>query len=218
MTMSKSLEYLRFLEQTPNVTNSDFVPVVIDNVFTDSQIASIYSQLEIADDSKTQIKPFAGHKVWQRRFGPEVEKAIRDVAISVTGTQMMLNGDYSFTRYSPEYGYECKLFPHYDTRHSQRLTVDVQLNYDEDWKVIVEEQEFLLKYNQALVFTGTQQIHWREKKKLKPSSRIDMLLSHLSYHPSLPYDNNQVAVLEERSRFLMELYDFNNKEEVYAYE
>ena len=208
--MSKSKEYLDFLSNTATVSNSDFKPIVIDQVFTEEQIEDIYNQISIADDSKTQIKPFAGHKVWQRRFGKSIEQTIRNVAKDATGIPMRLNGDYSFTRYSPEYGYECRLFPHYDTRNSQRLTVDIQLDFDEDWRVVVEEEPFLLKHNQALIFLGTQQIHWREHKKLKKSSKIDMLLSHLSYTPAVPYDINQIEILEERSKFLMDMYKFDN--------
>lgn len=215
-SMSKSKEYLEFLKNTPSVSNSDFKPILVDNIFTSEQISDIYNQIKVADDSRTQIKTFAGHKVWQRRFGKSIEQRIRDIAKEATGLSMRLNGDYSFTRYSPEYGYECKLFPHYDTRNSQRLTIDIQLDFDEEWKVIVEEESFLLKYNQALIFLGTQQIHWREKKKLQKNSKIDMLLSHLSYTPPVPYDTNQVDILENRSKFLMDLYGFNNLPKEYT--
>jgi hypothetical protein len=129
-----------------------------------------------------------------------------------TGHQVYLDEMPFFLRYYSGYGYEPKLAPHYDNRPSQRLTLDIQLNYDEEWAVVVEEKKYVLKYNQGLIFKGTQQMHWREKKVLKPNTTIDMFISNLTYVPDRPLDPNQIEKMEARSMCLMSELNIDNRE------
>jgi hypothetical protein len=117
-----------------------------------------------------------------------------------------------FLRYYSGYGYEPKLAPHYDKRESQRFTLDIQLNYDEEWAVVVEEKSYTLKYNQGLIFKGTQQMHWRESKVLKPDTTIDMFISNFTFVPDRPIDDGQLDKMEMRSMLLMKELNINNQE------
>ena len=102
-----------------------------------------------------------------------------------------------------------KLFPHTDMRDKQRITFDIQVRADEEWGVVVEDIEYFLEDNQALVFAGTQQPHWRRAKELKPGSHQDMIFCHLEYVDDVPYDDGQDQILHERNRFFSEYYDMH---------
>jgi len=209
-------KYNQIKINTGKVSNEDFSVMVAEDVLLPDHIENIYKIVNSTPESKTELKEWAGHKAWHVRLGKEFEDRVTEVAKKYLGDVVVLNLDYSFARYTPEYGFECKLFPHYDTRPSQRLTFDIQLSADEDWAVVVENVPYSLKNNQALIFSGTQQIHWREKKKIKKDSKIDMIFCHLQYIEDRPLDPGQSEKLDERARFLMDATGINNAVELYS--
>lgn len=208
--------YEKFLLSQPKISNQDFRPVVVSNVLLPEHIEEIYSTIQNMTEDETRVQPWAGHKVWDTKFSKELEDRITKVAQSVLGDIVILESDYSFARYSPKFGYYCKLFPHYDNRESQRITFDIQIKASEPWAVVVENEHFYLNDNEALMFAGTQQIHWRENKKIADDAEIDMMFCHLQYIDSKPLDDNQVDVLNERSMFLINETGISN--EVITYE
>jgi hypothetical protein len=197
------MKYADLVASQPYVSNQDFKPLVVSDVLLPEQISEIYSAVSALPESQTRIQPWAGHKIWDTRFSKEIEDRITAVAQSVLGDIVVLNYDYSFARYSRKFGYECKLFPHYDTREAQRITFDIQLKASEPWAVVVEGEPFYLEDNQGLIFAGTQQIHWRENKTIAEDAEIDMIFCHLEYVNTLPLDEGQEDILRERASFLM---------------
>lgn len=209
-------EYNKLKNSQPEISNQNFKVLKAKNVFTDEQIKEIYYIIDKTKIEDTHLQEWAGHRAWNITFPKSIEDTITKAAREVLGDGVILDGDYSFARYTPEWGVECKLFPHYDTRDTQRITFDIQLNADEPWGIVVENEMYSLENNQALIFAGTQQIHWREKKKLKPNTKIDMVFCHLKHVVPLPYDNNQIEILEERSKFLMDATGINSSVEPYS--
>jgi hypothetical protein len=205
--------YQDFKSKQPKVSNENFDVFIVDDIFTESQISKIYEIVDSTPESQTRIQPWASHKVWDVGLGKEIEDRINEVVSQKIGKHLVLAGDYSFARYSPSYGYKAKLFPHYDTRPSQRVTFDIQLRASEPWGLVVEEDDYNITDNQALVFSGTQQIHWREKKELAPNAEIDMIFCHLKYVDDLPLDEGQDLILRERANFLINKTGITNAEE-----
>lgn len=203
--------YKDLVMSQPKVSNQDFKPLVADNVLSLEQIKEIYESVKNTPEENTRLQTWAGHKVWDISFSKEIEEAITKAAQNLLGDKVVLNYDYSFARYSPKFGYECKLFPHYDTRDSQRITFDLQLKASEEWAVVVENEKFYLKDNQALIFAGTQQVHWREKKKISPDAEIDMIFCHLEYVEPMPLDENQKDILDQRAIFLIKETNISNE-------
>lgn len=197
------MNYTDLVKSQPYISNQDFEPLVVSDVLLPEHIAEVYETISQLPEDKTRVQPWAGHKVWDTRFSKEIEDRITAVAQEALGEVVVLNYDYSFARYSKKFGYECKLFPHYDTRESQRITFDIQLRATEPWALVVENKRFVLEDNQALVFAGTQQIHWRENIQISDDAEIDMIFCHLEYIDSKPLDENQEAILRERADFLM---------------
>jgi hypothetical protein len=204
-------KYTQLLSSQPHVTNQDFRVRVVDNVLLAEHIDEIYRVINNTSDSNTRVQPWAGHKVWDVKFSKEIEKRITSIAQAEIGDHVELDFDYSFARYSPKFGYKCKLFPHYDTRDSQRVTFDIQLRASEPWSVVVENIPYPLKDNQALMFAGTQQIHWRENKDIDAEAEIDMIFCHLTYKEPRPLDNNQKQILDRRATMLIEETGISNE-------
>lgn len=203
--------YQNLLDSQVKISNQDFKPMIAKNVLSENQIKEIYNQVKNTSEEATRIQPWAGHKVWDISFSKEIEEAITTAAQKILGDSVVLNYDYSFARYSPGFGYECKLFPHYDTRESQRITFDLQLKASEPWAVVVENEKFYLKDNEALVFAGTQQIHWRENKKISSDAEIDMIFCHLEYVKDTPLDPGQKDLLDQRALLLMKETGISNE-------
>ena len=120
----------------------------------------------------------------------------------------MILSEISYAIYSPKFGYKPKLFPHFDTHAAdgQRITVDIQIKstLDFNWGIVVEEKPFYINNNEALVFSGTQQIHWREKKELKSDDEIHLVFAHFKYAKDKPFSPLQRQILEYWSHRLRE--------------
>lgn len=97
----------------------------------------------------------------------------------------------SFTRYSLDYG-NPELPPHVDTNFKQpRLTFDVQLKSNTSWPIVIENVKYVLNNNEALIFSGTHQVHWREKKLFNKDEYVDMLLCQFSEKTE---NNNLISI------------------------
>lgn len=177
------------------VPNRDFEVFVYKNIITEEQKKLVYYEVEkIIDNFITQ--DFVGHRAWTFH-NEELQKYLTIWMSDVLGEQMILS-ELSFARYSRKYGYEPKLFPHFDTheKDGQRITLDIQLNATTPWAVVVENESFNLENNDGLVFSGTQQVHWRENKKLLDTDEVDMLFVHFGYADNRPLSKDQKLILE----------------------
>lgn len=205
--------FYKELSSRLNIPGWDFEPIIIDNVLSDKEIQEVY---KFIDNNKESAENWAGRKSWMIDnpfLRNALTKKIETSSSLAVGEDLKLNEYPFFLRYSPQYGFISKLFPHIDYRDSQRVTVDLQLNYDEEWAVVVEGKSFNLKFNQALIFLGTQQMHWRENKTLKDESVIDMLISNLHFVNDRPLCDNQINIADEKSYILKEHIGVNEEEQ-----
>ena len=101
---------------------------------------------------------------------------------------------FAFTRYSTKYGTP-RLAPHYDTGHT-KFTLDYQLESNVVWKLFVEDKEYVLEDNDALVFQPSYEVHWREPKILQDGEYVDMIFFH--FHDNKPSENEISA--EEKKK------------------
>lgn len=201
-------------KQQGKIIDEDFNVQVIDNVLLPSNIDFLYSNL---NEDKEIMQEWGGRKSWSFKSNKDLSDRLNYLANKNFGPGLKLN-EHFFIRYNLDYGFESKLFPHWDSRESQRLTMDIQLNADEDWGVVVEGDNYVLGYNQALVFAGTQQVHWRENKNIKPGSVIDMLVCNFEWVPDRPLQEDHAKKMEERSMFLIEKTGIGNKNNPVSYQ
>jgi hypothetical protein len=65
--------------------------------------------------------------------------------------------------------------PHRDISDCQ-WTLDLCVNQDQEWPIHVEDKSFILKENEALIYSGTDQLHWRER--IHPNGHCHLVFFH----------------------------------------
>jgi hypothetical protein len=167
--------YKRVIESQPHIINSDLEPVIIPNVLSQAEIKTILQQMEEHPKERIRVQEWGGQANYDTLYLEDsvIQKATW--AMNRTFGEEFELYHYSVVKYSNKAGFKVKLFPHYDTRPAEMFVFDLQLKSNEDWGIVVEGEQYNLKDNQALIFSGTQQIHWRENKQLSDSCDINMV-------------------------------------------
>ena len=173
-----------------NIVNNNGI---IENVFSPDQINLLYKNIDLDYNKNIMLQDFYGRLYiplyWRQEtnisgpIGLTIDQTISDFIVkqSAKFSNVPLQIEsISFARYSLKYGTPC-LHPHSDTNFKQaRLTFDVQLNGNIDWPILVDNKKYLLKNNDAVIFSGTHEVHWRSKKIFNDKDYIDILLCQLS--------------------------------------
>lgn len=166
---------------------------IVKNVFSSDQINLIYKNINLDHNENIMLQDFYGRLYvplyWRQETnisGPidlTVDKIIFDhiVEQSAKFSNVPLQIEsISFARYSLKYGTPC-LHPHTDSNFKEaRLTFDIQLDGNIEWPIVIENKKYLLGNNDAIVFSGTHEVHWRSKKLFKDNDYVDILLCQLS--------------------------------------
>lgn len=153
--------------------------IIIDNIFSEEQISYIYKVINETPEDKGVVQTRIGHRAWFAQFNEDLRLHLEKIVQDRFGSEWHLN-EFQFARYSNEYGYVAKLYPHFDDAFAyHKLTLDVQIKANTEWPIVVEGKSFTLKDNQGLIFSGTDQIHWREDKVLQDGEYLDMFFCHL---------------------------------------
>lgn len=152
--------------------------IIIKDVLSEDQIADVYNRINQAPEENSKIQARLGHKAFLIDLGEDLRKHLESIVQKEFGSEWTLNA-IQFARYSKKYGYEPKLYPHFDDAFStHKLTLDVQVKSTIEWPIVVEGKEFLLHDNEAVVFYGTDQIHWRTPVELSEDDVVDMIFCH----------------------------------------
>lgn len=154
--------------------------IILKSIFSDDQLMSIYNKINIDQEENTKIVPMYTQKVWFVDLPNEIFNHMQNLGVEVFEENVTLDS-MSFARYSNEYGNNPNLTPHYDNNFLEsKVTIDVQLRSNINWPLVVQGEKFTLSDNDALTFSGTHQIHWREHKKFNDGDFIEMLFCHFS--------------------------------------
>ena len=152
--------------------------MIIKNILTQEQIDHIYSVIDSTPEEKTHIQTRLGHKAYLVGLGEDLRKHFEEIVQKHYGDEWVLT-DYQFARYSSKFGYKPKLYPHFDDAFDvHKLTLDIQVKSTIDWPLVIEGKEFLLKDNEGLIFSGTDQIHWRSEAELSEDDIVDLIFCH----------------------------------------
>ena len=175
----------------------DMINTVVENVFTQDEINQVYKALENNSGNE-----FISQHAQANTFidlPQSIVSKIEQKAREVSGNDNLVLTEYCHSRYSNvtshcgKHHFKPSLFPHYDeTFKEPRFTFDIQLNANVDWPLTVApDKTFILKNNQALTFSGTHQVHWREPIHFKDDEYVEMLFCHLS-DPTLPTKDPEI--------------------------
>jgi hypothetical protein len=112
---------------------------------------------------------------------------------------------YQYLDYFGKYGKgnSPNLPPHLDVEnYYTKVSIDYQMYSNIDWAIVVEDQSFIIKDNEVLVFEAADRIHWRDPIILKEDDRCEVIVFHFSNKfEHQPYAEKQMSK-EERSKII----------------
>lgn len=193
----------------------DEINTVVENVFTSQEVNEIYSTLQNSTGGAF-IKVHSQANTFIKLPDSIVDK-VTSIAREISGNDKIVLTEYCHARYNNvtsncgKFHYKPALFPHYDeTFKEPRFTFDYQIQSNVEWPLVVEpDKSFVLKDNQAVTFSGTHQIHWREPKHFADNEFVEMVFFHFTDPTSGPKGPEVNALLNEKASMYMEQYYAN---------
>jgi hypothetical protein len=183
MTLSKEPLHKRDLAILPSYEKKvwNFKNQIIDNVFTDLEMLEIMTMSLNSRD--VVYKPDVGQKLYRFKAIPKIKEKLEKIIQELSGYENFYLLESSYCVYQSVYRDQNNIQPdlpeHYDINMGgPRLTLDVQSFSNTDWEIFVEDERFSLKDNQALFFSGTDQIHSRPKKHFNYDEYLHMIFFH----------------------------------------
>lgn len=177
--------------------------IILKNILTEEEIAKVYDVVNSTDLENTVVQNSMGHRAYLVSLGEDIREKLEKVVQDEFGSGWILNA-YQFARYSQKYGYVNKLYPHFDDAfEDHKLTLDVQINATKPWPIVIEGKAFTLNNNEALIFSGTDQIHWREDVKFDDEDIIDMIFCHFTLvdDPRGKIDSEWIKSMQEKEDY-----------------
>ena len=157
--------------------------IVLQGALSQEDLDAIYNSMETAREDNKNIHESDSKITY---FGDAIPAYLRDKVLD------MFQPYYEFklsktghcaVRYTPINGKKPVLRPHTDTQPvfpGPRLSVSVQLKKNIDWEINAEGQSFLLEEGDAIMFSGTHQVHWRDPIDFKEGDFLDVFLDSYS--------------------------------------
>jgi len=209
-------KYKALRNSQPEIHDQNFIPKISSNILTKKQIDYLYSMINAYPKEQIRVQKWGGQGCYDNILIPnDIKETILLEANKMSKEELEIE-QISLIRYSPEFGYDVKLFPHYDTRPCEMFVFDLQLKANEEWGIFIEGEKYNLKDNQAILFSGTQQMHWRENKKLSPNAQIDMIFVWLSHKEKKALSNSHSVIMKNREMVLLDETKISNMEIPYS--
>lgn len=201
-------EYEQLKESQSKVAGQDFVPVIFNDVLTQEELEDMKNQFNNYPKETIDVQGFSGLGTLSIFLMNEdkVLKKIEEMASKALGEELEVL-EYGGTRYSTEFGWEVKLGPHYDARPVDIYVFDFHVQSTIDWALFIEGDEFHLGDNQALMFSGTGSIHWRDPIRLKDGEVVDLIFFWLQHKNPRPLSKEHSMIMKDRQKMLLEKID-----------
>ena len=199
--------------------NFDQPNIIVENIFTNEEIEQIYGHINNTSEDDQQLVEIFSQKAYHSWLPLNIVAKLTAAAQSTTDTRLVLR-ELSFARYAKfSEDLPVQLVPHTDQGFREpRLTFDIQLKSNRDWAIVVEGTDYVLKDNQALTFSGTHQVHWREKTEFLGDDFMDMIFAHFSeadcvanvlgdFTPGVKPDAEHDIIMEVKQKHWTKIYN-----------
>jgi hypothetical protein len=198
-------EYIELKNKQGKVAGEDFTPQVFKNLLSFEEWSYIKKEFDEMPDSEIDVQGYSGLGTlnFSMLNREETIAKFEKIASEAVGEELEVL-DAGGTRYSTEYGWYPKLAPHYDARPTEIYIFDYHVQSDEDWGVVVEGKTFNFYENEALLFSGTGQVHWREQLKLKDNSRTDLIFFWMQHKKPKLISKQHSDIMKERTKLIVE--------------
>jgi hypothetical protein len=165
----------------PNsIWNSDVQ--VVENIFTQEETHKIMASALTA--RKVTFKEIFSQRQHKFDLDEDLSKKVIELTENLSGTKNLEILGCSYAVYQNVKTENAPvrrptLTEHFDVNMGgPRITLDVQVASNIDWAIVVEGQPYILKDNQAILFSGTNQKHKRELKLFRDDQYMHMLFLH----------------------------------------
>lgn len=182
---------------------SNLPNIIIDEVLCFDEINELYDAISKSHNSYVMEKYVQGIRDF--KLPESVKEKVIKYSEEISGESDLEISEYQFARYEnivKDDGSVLRpnLSPHFDDVFPEpRFTFDYQLGGNKQWPIVVEHRSYALQNNQALTFSGTHQVHWREKTLFTNDDFIDMIFFHLRKKGSAPKPADLNAAMQEKT-------------------
>lgn len=165
-------------------------PIVLKDVFTPEQYKHIYDSVnsvfpkELAPDVPSDVTGYKnegqiGYFSYTKGFDDIIYKQIVKVVEEATGIKIY-DPRVHFARYTTKTGYPPTLLPHNDMGvKNPAITLSIQLDSSFDWELCAYDTCDTISKNEAMLFSGSHQIHWRPVKEFGQEDYFDIMVCQL---------------------------------------
>ena len=187
----------------------DMVPRRIDNFFSQEEIDQTYNYV------KKMEKPHVSeHTVYfssyifypeeiQKKLFAVVDKYAEDEGVEFKSTSLKTH----IGKYTLDTGFKPKLTPHTDYGvefHS--ITISVLLKNNIEWPIGVNLDSWILNPGDAVIFSGTDQVHWRPKIDFKEGDFVESLIIQVVDERQRKSADDQVVQQKKLLNFYDQLF------------
>jgi hypothetical protein len=192
----------------------DLPNIVIEDVLNKNEIKNIFETLLTADNE--YVNQDLSYRSWGIKLPEDILIKIKSYAEIAAGEELILL-EYNFARYEKVLDSFGKiistplLYPHTDEGFNEsRLTLDYQIRSNTSWDICVsandKETSYTLEDNQALIFSGTHQVHWRPKKTFKDTDFIELMFFNFSPIKKSTLTNSHINDMRIKSKEIYEVW------------
>lgn len=171
----------------------EFKPFVISDILSQDDYDYVYDCVnnsfpeeirpDLPPDNRQHIEyvnvPDLGYFAYVKGFNPEFYEAVRKASEKATGLSLK-RPEIHFARYTNKTGSNPLLRPHNDNQLiNPCITLSIQMDSTLDWELCAFDTCDTLSKNQAMVFSGSHQIHWRPVKEFSDDDYLDIMVCQL---------------------------------------
>lgn len=196
-------EYIDLVKSQPKINGQDFEPILFTNVLPDEELEYIKDQFNNVTTEAIRVQAYAGLGTLNVKFlnRKSIIEKIEKIASDATGEELEVL-EVGGTRYSPDFGWYPKFGPHYDARPVEMYVFDYHVQSTENWGLFMEGKRFDFGDNEALLFSGTGRVHWREPIKLKENAKIDLIFFWLQHKIPKAMSKEHSDIMNTRANFI----------------
>lgn len=176
----------------------NLTPEIIGNVFSDEQFEKLYKIFKQSENDY-RIVPELGYAAYAINLSKDIEQTLiarMEHKLNIKISKM----DAHYARYSLKTGHKPMLMPHYDRALTHATSsLAIVLDNTLDWDIYVEGQGFIPRRNDAVIFSGSHQIHWRPEIKFNADDYYDIMVCQFyeDTNEDLSLDENHIKHMDE---------------------
>lgn len=182
---------------------SNLKPKLIENLFTEEQYTNLYSQIEKYSSRPEYVRVV--DELGYTSTSLFLNNDITNVLWKKIGTELGISIERistHYARYSLQSGHKPLLMPHYDRALTKAMfSLAIVLDSTFDWDIYVEGEKFIPRKNDAVLFSGSHQVHWRPDVEFKEDDYYDIMVCQFEEdtEENLTLTKKHKEIMDERN-------------------